>query len=233
MTRRSAMAGAPATEGFPTPGDQVVDVAYLSRAGWGADESLRCGPDGAEHYPEAYFPVQALTVHHTVTANDDPDPAATMRAIYAFHTLTQDFGDVGYHLLIDRFGTVHEGRWSGADGIPVFGGPAGPVPRMGNAAHVGGFNAGNIGIAFLGDLTATAPTPAARQAMVTVLAALARATGIDPLAQVTYVNPLSGATAQVPAISGHRDRLPTQCPGDACYSILPALRADVAALVHR
>jgi len=72
----------------------------------------------------AFFDVQTLTVHHTFTANDDPNPAATVRAIYFFHTVTQDFGDVGYHLLIDGFGAVYEGRWSDPDRIPVLPGAA-------------------------------------------------------------------------------------------------------------
>jgi len=44
---------------------------------------------------------------------------------------------------------------------------------MSNGAHVGGFNAGNVGVALLGDLTTARPTPAARGALVQVLAALA------------------------------------------------------------
>jgi hypothetical protein len=201
---------------------------YVDRAGWGADESLRFAPDGTEIFPQAYFDVQTLTVHHTVTANVDPDPAATVRAIYFFHAVTQDFGDIGYHLLIDRNGTVHEGRYSGPDSIPVFQGRAGDGPRMCNGAHVGGFNAGNVGVALLGDFTAAQPTPAARRTLVYLLAALAGYTDVDPLAQVNYVNPISGATRTVPAISGHRNWSATACPGDAFYPDLPAVRADVA-----
>ena len=129
-------------------------LSYLSRAGWGADESLRFEADGTEKFPTAFFDVQTLTVHHTVTANTDPDPAATVRAIYFFHCVTSDFGDIGYHLLIDQAGTVYEGRYSGPDPVPVFGPRSvGPRPSMVNAAHVGGFNAGNMGVALLGDLT--------------------------------------------------------------------------------
>ena len=104
----------PTPPGFPRP-------LYRSRAGWGADESLRFGPDGTESFPTAFFDVQTLTVHHTVTINSDPDPAATVRAIYFFHAVTEDFGDIGYHLLIDQHGTVYEGRYSGPDPLPVFG----------------------------------------------------------------------------------------------------------------
>ena len=205
---------------------------YLSRAGWGADESLRFGPDGTELFPTAYFPVQTLTVHHTATANGDADPAATVRAIYFFHTITQAFGDIGYHLLIDEAGTVYEGRWSGADPVPVFesGRRPGPFPRMSNGAHTGGFNAGNVGVALLGDLTAVGPTDAARRALVAVLATLAGATGREPLGHVGYVNPISGATRTVDTIAAHRDWLATECPGEAFYPMLPDVRQDVALL---
>lgn len=207
---------------------------YRSRAGWGADESLRFGPDGTESFPTAFFDVQTLTVHHTVTVNTDPDPAATVRAIYFFHAVTEDFGDIGYHLLIDQHGTVYEGRYSGPDPLPVFGPrPVGPRPSMVNGAHVGGFNAGNVGVALLGDLTKTTPTPAALRSLTLVLAALARVTHLDPVGTTAYVNPISGATRTVSTIAGHRDWAATECPGNTFYPTLPQLRANVAAALGR
>lgn len=216
-----AVARGPQPHGFPV----------LSRAGWGADETLRFGADGAELFPPRYFPVQALTVHHTVTAVADPDPAATVRAIYHFHTVTREFGDIGYHLLVDEAGTVYEGRWSGPDPIPVLDGRPDAAARTSDGAHVRGFNAGNVGVALLGDLTGVGPTAAAREALVGVLAGLAGAVGIDPLAAVDYVNPLSGATRHVPAISGHRDWRATECPGRTFHLMLPDVRREVGALL--
>jgi hypothetical protein len=209
---------------------RAVPVRYLSRAAWGADESLRFDSTGTEIWPPAYFPVQTLTVHHTATANNDPDPAATVRAIYYYHAITQGWGDIGYHLLIDESGTVYEGRWSGTDPVPVFGAEPGldGRPQMVNGGHVLGYNAGNIGVALLGDFTGRLPTRAARNSLALVLAALAGVENIDPLATVNYVNPISGATSTVDAISGHRDWLPTECPGGHYYSQLPSLRRDVA-----
>jgi N-acetylmuramoyl-L-alanine amidase len=223
-------AAAPASVGLSISIEvRLGGFRYLPRAGWGADESHRFGQDGKEVFPPEYFPVQALTVHHTATTNDDPDPAATVRAIYFFHAVTQAWGDIGYHLLIDEAGTVYEGRWSGDDPVPVFGGPPQDKPQMSNGSHVGGFNAGNIGVALLGDLTAGGPTQAARDSLVEVLAALAAETGLDPLAEVDYVNPINGSTRRVPVISGHRDWAATACPGDTFHPTLPGLRSDVAA----
>jgi len=250
--RRTAARRAVPTD--PPPG--VRDRArYRNRAGWEADESLRFGPDGTELFPTAFFDVQTFTVHHTVTANADPTPAATVRAIYVAHTVAQNFGDIGYHLLVDQQGGVYEGRWSGPDPVPVFG-PRGGRPLMCNGAHVGGFTtgavrrrdnagmaplwvgrrrttpSGNVGIALLGDLTATQPTPAARETLVGLLAGLCALTRVDPLARVHYVNPISGATRDVDAIAGHRDWLATECPGNAFHPTLPELRREVAALLR-
>ncbi len=209
---------------------QIHGWRYLSRAGWGADESLRFGPDGTEIFPPAFYDVQTLTVHHTVTLNSDPDPAATVRAIYFLHAVTNTWGDIGYHLLIDDAGVVYEGRHSGPDTVPVFGPrQVGPNPSMCNAAHVAGFNAGNVGVALLGDLTATSPTPAARRSLVAVLAVLSKVTDLDPLGTTSYVNPISGATRTVPTIAGHRDWAATECPGNTFYPLLPEVRRDVAA----
>ena len=205
----------------------VGPICYLSRAAWGADETLR----GAD--PPAYFPVQALTVHHTATANDDPDPAATVRAIYAQHVVANGFADIGYQLLVDERGCVYEGRASGEDGLPVFAGlplPGQPLLAV-NGAHAVGFNAGNVGVALLGDFTDRAPTSQALRALVGVLAALSFVSGLDPASQVEYVNPISGATLTVDAIVGHRDWNPTECPGDRLYELLPDVRARVARLV--
>ena len=193
---------------------------------------MGCGRDAARRRSPAYFPVQALTVHHTATANDDPDPAATVRAIYAQHVVANGFADIGYQLLVDERGCVYEGRASGEDGLPVFAGlplPGQPLLAV-NGAHAVGFNAGNVGVALLGDFTDRAPTSQALRALVGVLAALSFVSGLDPAGQVEYVNPISGATLTVDAIAGHRDWNPTECPGDRLYELLPDVRARVARL---
>jgi hypothetical protein len=216
-------------------GGRSAPVRYLSRAGWGADESYRFLPDGTESWPPEFFPVQALTVHHTAGLNDDPDPAATVRAIYYYQAVLLGWGDLGYHALIDERGTVYEGRWSGSDAVPVLGGQPGPDGRlpMVNAGHALGFNAGNIGVALLGDLTGRLPTRAARRGLTAVLALLAALERLDPLGTTDYVNPITGSTATVATVAGHRDWLATECPGNTFYPQLPVVRGDVARLLGR
>jgi len=209
------------------PGVAVAGRRYLSRRAWGADESLRFDAAGNERWVPAYYPVQTLTVHHTATPFDDPDPAARMRAIYRYQAVEQDYGDFGYHLVIDERGNLYEGRWSGTDPLPGFA----PDGQLVTAAHVGGYNSGNLGVALLGDFTDRPPTPAAYGTLALVLAVLTLWHRLDPLARTTYVNPVSAVTADVPTIAGHRDwPFATQCPGNAFYPMLPRLREDVAAL---
>ena len=202
---------------------------YRNRASWGADESLRFTEDGTNRFPDDFHPVQTLTVHHTATGVDSTDPAATVRAVYRTQTVTEDFGDMGYHLLIDPAGTVYEGRASGTDPLPVFGPPTGGHLLVNTAAHVLSHNPGNIGVALLGDFTTAGPTPAARESLVTVLSILAALCDLDPTGRTDYVNPVTGTTATVDTICGHRDwPSSTECPGDAFHPDLPALRTDVA-----
>ena len=202
-------------------------LSYLSRAAWGADESLRFRNE-VETWPAEYFPPQALTVHHQgdASGNDDPNPAATVRAIYFYQAITQDWGDIGYHLLIDEAGRVYEGRWSGAPGRPVF--AEGKRLLVTTGAHAQGYNTGNVGVCLLGRFTNTQPTPAARGALVKALAWLAHTCELDPLGTTHYVNPVNGMTADVNVISGHRNWGATECPGDAFYPQLPGVRTDVS-----
>ncbi|HEY0697620.1 MAG TPA: peptidoglycan recognition family protein [Micromonospora sp.] len=213
-----------------------ANVRYLSRAGWGANESLRYDSTGAELFPTAFYPLQTLTVHHTAGINNDPDPAATVRAIYYYDAVTQGWGDMGYHFLIDEAGTVYEGRWSGPNEgpnvTPGFGSALGPDGRlpMVTGAHVTGANSGNMGVVLLGDFTNQLPTPAARRSLAAVLAVLAGVGGLNPTAKVTYVNPVDGTTRpETDTISGHRNWMATQCPGNLFYPELPKVRLETAA----
>ncbi|GAA3826769.1 N-acetylmuramoyl-L-alanine amidase [Streptomyces phyllanthi] len=204
---------------------RLGDVEYITRAGWGADESLRFKADGTENTPQTYYPAQTMTVHHTAGANGDLDPAATIRAYYHLHAVANDWGDIGYHFLIDEAGRIYEGRYSGTDGIPAHD----TTGKMVTAFHAAGFNSGNLGVALLGTFTDQSPTAAARDSLTLLLAALSAEHGFDPQAAVTFVNPVNGVTRNVQMISGHRDWLTTECPGTTLYGDLPALRADVAA----
>ena len=201
--------------------------AVIPRSAWGADETLRFDALGQERFERTYFPLQKLVVHHTAGRNADPNPAATIRAIYYYHAVTQGCGDIGYQYLIDEAGRVYEGRfsrdyWNGA--LPSADNDAGLIVR---AANVKDHNPGILGVGLLGTFTSQAPTAAARASLVRLLTWIAMAHGLAPNASSPYVHPLTGETLLTPNIAGHRDYNPTACPGGVLYGLLPTIRRDV------
>lgn len=203
----------------------------LTRAEWGADESLRFDSSGNETWPPAFYPVQKLIVHHTAGRNDDPDPAATVRAIYYMDAITREWGDMGYNFLIDESGRIYEGRYSreyASDEIPTGEDLAG---NSVTGAHVLNYNSGTVGIALLGKLVNQDAKPAARAALEHLLAWKAERHSIDPQGSSLYTNPVSGAEKTAANISGHRDWAATECPGSTFYASFPSLRAAVAARI--
>jgi hypothetical protein len=211
----------------PAAEASVGEPAIISRAAWGADETLRFDSGGHEREARNYFPLQKLVVHHTDGSNSDPDPAATIRAIYYFHAMIRDWGDIGYNFLIDAQGHVYEGRYSRsyASGEAITGEDLAGDPVR--ATHAGNFNAGTIGIALLGTFVSVQPTTAARNALIGMLAWESERHALNPLGSSTYVNPETGLSKFLPTIIGHRDVDATDCPGDAFYSTLPTLRQQV------
>jgi hypothetical protein len=179
-------------------------------------------------WPPVYSPAQAFTVHHTVTANNDPDPASTIRGIYRYHAVDLAWGDIGYHFLIDEAGRLYEGRYSGPDGLPGHREDG----QVATAAHTLNYNTGNIGVALLGDFTGREPSAAAQGTLTLLLAVLAQFHELDPLGTVHYVNPVNGMAKDTGTISGHRDWGATECPGAKLYPMLGSLRADAARLAE-
>ncbi|MGW6904955.1 peptidoglycan recognition protein family protein [Streptomyces sp. NPDC054940] len=208
----------------PSEPTRVRGVRYLSRPAWGADESKRFKADGSVNSPETYYPLQIITVHHTATPNADPDPAATVRAIYEYHAITNDWGDIGYHFLIDEAGNVYEGRYSGDDGIPAFN----PDGDLVTGFHSVGYNSGALGIALIGNLDAQGPTEAAKASLIRLIKVISRFKGLDPQAKVTYTNPVNGTKKDTNVVGGHRDYFATECPGQVMYDLLAEVRAAAA-----
>lgn len=88
-----------------------------------------------------------------------------------------------------------------------------------------------MGIAVLGTYTDAVVPTSARGALVDHLAWESDHHGLDPLAVTLYTNPVSGAQKLIDNISGHRDWVATECPGETLYRDLPSIRQDVAAKV--
>jgi hypothetical protein len=195
----------------------VPAPTIISRAQWGADESLRKGtPD--------FAPLTKLIVHHTDTDNNDADPAATVRAIYVFHTQVRGWNDIGYNFLVDQQGRVYEGRWArtyatgeGHDGEDTSGN--GVI-----GAHAVGANTGSVGIALLGTYDTAVPPVDQINGLQSVLAWKADRHSIDPEGSSTYYRSDGTSIPDLPNISGHRDSSSTDCPGDVVYAMLPLIR---------
>lgn len=228
VTAAGSAAAAPVRRARP-----ATAYPYLDRAAWGADESRRF-QNGVESWPPAYYPLQTLTVHHTAldsgADHNTADPAALMRNLYVNMTgndPAHTYGDFGYHFLIDEAGAVYEGRYSGTDGTAAFDASG----RLVTAAHITGWNSGNLGVVVLGNFNRWEPTAAARDSLTQLLASIAGPHDLDPQGTTNFVNPVSGDTKTVPTISGHYNWAGVDCPGSNLISQLPCIRADVAALL--
>jgi hypothetical protein len=188
----------------------------VPRSGWGADEEIvRAKP--------VYAPqLKLAVVHHTAGTNayTPAQAAAIVRGIEVYHVRGNGWNDIGYNFLVDRYGTVYEGRGGG-------------ITRNVVGAHAEGFNQGTVGVALMGNFSNAKPTPAQQASLVKLLAWRLDVAHVDPLSTVVYT---SGGNAKYPrgkvvtlrAISGHRDTGPSECPGNGAYALLPAIAKRVS-----
>ena len=189
--------------------------AIVSRSAWGADESLRrTDPETA--------PVKMTFIHHTAGGNSysRSQAPAVVRAVYYYHVKGAGFNDLGYNFLIDRYGTIYEGRYGGI-GEGVVG------------AHTLGFNTGSTGVALMGTFTSSSPPSAALTSLKKLLAWKLDVHHVDPTGSARMTCRASekfdaGRAVNFAAISGHRNANFTACPGNALYGRLPSVRTAVA-----
>ncbi|MGW0040948.1 N-acetylmuramoyl-L-alanine amidase [Rhodococcus sp. NPDC003348] len=189
--------------------------SVITRAQWGADESLRC------EEPTYDDMLGGATVHHTAGSNDytRAESAEIVRSIYAYHAQTLGWCDVGYNVLVDRYGQIFEGRAGGLD-------------RNVQGAHAGGFNENTFGIAMMGDFSTTAPPQATIDSVGRFLGWRLAKAGLDPQGHTTmwsegteFTPVPQGQAIDLPVIFAHRDVGNTSCPGDAAYSKMDQIRA--------
>src|SRR4051794_13076735 len=214
---------ADAAPGAPEMTDQAHAAMAMpeiySREQWGADESLMT-------WDHEYAPtIKAATIHHTADGNNysAADVPAIMRSIYAYHAVSRGWGDIGYNVVVDKFGRAWEGR-SGGLASTVIG------------AHAGGFNTGTFGVSMLGNYDIAAPSAAMLQMVSTVVAWKLSLYGVDPRGTTTLTSGgggtakyAAGVKVTLPTIFGHRDVGATACPGQYAYSRMNDIRAMVAA----
>ena len=210
-----SVASTPVAEAI-APKPQIV-----SRAAWGADlPTVGCPPRG----PAEYGTVQAAVIHHTVNANDyTPEEAASIvLGICRFHVYGNGWNDIGYNALVDRYGTLYEGR-------------AGGLKRPVVGAQAQGFNSLTTSIASIGDHSSEAPTPEAQRAIIRFLAWKMAANRVYPVTGAVQLTSGGGSESRyskgtiitVPRIIGHTTLGLTACPGGGMISLLPQLQAAV------
>jgi uncharacterized protein with LGFP repeats len=223
-TATTSTSASPSATGPTAPPSTAPRPAITSRAGWGADEKI--SPEEPGYLPGGK--VKAVVVHHTAESNDYTcaEAPAVVRGIYAYHVKQQGWKDIGYNFLVDKCGTVYEGRKGGVD-MPVMG------------AHAYGFNTETTGISVLGTYTDVAPSQAAMVSVAKIAAWKLGQYGVDPNGTTTltagaaatnyfHKSWAQGAKLSFPTIHGHRDGYNTQCPGDSFYAKLPTLRGWAA-----
>ena len=173
-----------------------------SRKQWGANEQLR------DRGSLRYFEVHAGFVHHTVNANDYSrgEVPGILRSIYAYHTQSRGWSDVGYNFLVDKFGRIWEGR-------------AGGIARPVVGAHTLGYNDYAFAMSAIGNFETRRPTDAMVEAYGSLMAWKLSLHGVDASATKQVVGPDT-----FPAINGHRDAGSTACPGRYLYARIGDIR---------
>jgi hypothetical protein len=89
-------------------------------------------------------------------------------------------------------------------------------------AHTLGYNSFAFGAAVLGTYSSKSPEPEVLGAYENLIAWKFALHDVDPHATVAYPG-----LATLPAISGHRDGVATECPGDELYGELSTIRQGV------
>ena len=194
----------------------VAQPSIVTRAQWGADERLMpCQPDALGGF-------KAGVVHHTVNANNYTAAQAPglVRGIFAYHTQSQGWCDIGYNFLVDRFGRIYEGRKGGLTGFT-------------QGAHAGGFNEETFGVSVIGTFTSVKFPSAVAGAVSRTIAWQADRSGFNPGTSVVLTSNGSsrydaGVQVTKPRVMGHRDVSLTSCPGDAAYPQVAGIKSSAS-----
>ena len=220
-------AGGPQALSVPDTGSEagsdVQDTVALSamktaprpkiytRSQWGANERLR------ERGSPDYGTVKAGFIHHTVNSNSysSSQVPSLLRGIYAYHTQSRGWSDIGYNFLVDRFGRIWEGRYGG-------------VTRAVVGAHTLGYNEYSFALSAIGNFDIKSPPTAVTSAYAKLFAWKLSLYNIRADNPRVYVK-----NRYFRAISGHRDAGQTACPGRYLYAKLPAIRTAAQSIQNK
>ena len=216
--RRVANAGVVALGSLATA-EAASRPSIVPRSKWGASS---CRPRESP----AHGRVKVAFVHHTVTANSytRSEAPSIVLGICRYHRNSNGWNDIGYNFLVDKYGTIYEGRAGGVE-EPIVG------------AQAQGYNAQSTGIANIGDHRSRRQTSAGLRAMARLIRWKlplhgARTSGSTVLVSAggSLNRYRAGARVRFKRIAGHRNADSTSCPGDALYDQLPSLRRLVGSV---
>ena len=216
--------GGGAASALVLPAASIGRPAMVSRAQWGAAAPV-CQVDYSQG-------LHAAAIHHTASTNNytQAQVPGLLRGFAEFHMRPEAAGgrgwcDLGYNFLVDKFGTIYEGRGGGAD-LPVVG------------VHTGGFNSRIVGVAAIGNYEEAVPSGALNESLSQVIAWKLAQHRVTANSSVTLIS--GGGASKYPAgtpvtfntIFGHRDAQLTSCPGRYLYAAFGDIRNRVAALAN-
>ncbi|WGD37118.1 N-acetylmuramoyl-L-alanine amidase [Lysinibacter sp. HNR] len=182
-------------------------------------------PDETCFWPEELMPeMKAMTLHHTGGPTDNnyntPEEATRLlRALYVYQAAEQNYEDFGYNFIVDKFGTIYEGR-------------KGSIDRPVIAGHAYGFNTQTMGVAVLGNFNTEPVSEELIKSLGDLFGWRLEMAGVKagPTSETTLtVGPDHVETKTVNTIHGHRDLNPTECPGENLYPRLGEIRELAAA----
>ncbi|TVR70788.1 MAG: twin-arginine translocation signal domain-containing protein [Sphaerobacteraceae bacterium] len=191
-----------------------ISINVITREGWGVNE------DHDYTWEERFVPVKKVFLHHTATSNNYSNGAAEVRAIHSYHATNLGWGDIGYQILVDRFGNIYEGR-------------RGRVRETGDrevlsngveGGHVLSYNYGSTGIAALGNSQQGQWNrfwgDAGLDAIVDAVAFECGRHFLHPEGKSDFLRTDRVWHEALTHCVGHRDGTSTQCPGSRLYDFL-------------
>ena len=121
------------------------------------------------------------------------------------------WSDLAYNFIVDRFGTIWEGRGGGIT-RPVIG------------AHAKGFNTGSVGVSVIGNYVGVNASQASLESVARVVGWRLEEYNVDPRGRASFTSGGStsipaGQVVNLPNVVGHRDVGATSCPGSIQSSL--------------
>ncbi len=199
----------------PSSSSSVLN-RVITRSSWGAAAPV-CDLGNSERK-------YATIIHHTAGTNSYTvsQVPGILRGIQRFHMAKDPtWCDIGYHMLVDKWGNIYEGRGGGLG-----------VSRV--ATHAAGWNSDTFGVSVMGDYTNAKPSSDVVRSLQQIAGWQAAYWGYDPTGTVRLVAGRGsqkhddGATVTLPRVFGHRDVGYTTCPG-LIYNYLGTVRTGAKA----